>query len=79
MVAPGIVAGTCSDPLFYGYFLRNGTVGYGDVNVAGFEVVDRLGGVALVPGNSKRCGAVLDAPGDEGVCEFFFYRKYSIW
>lgn len=69
MVAPGIPCRAFGDTLLDGDLLSSR--GIGDANIDGvvLEVVDGLGGVALVPGDFEWGGAVLDAGLDEGICE----------
>jgi hypothetical protein len=71
VVAPGVPCRAFGDTLLDGDLFSSG--GIGDANIDGvvLEIVDGLGGVALVPGDFKWGGAVLDAGLDEGIGESY--------
>lgn len=67
MVAEGIVAWGLCDALIDSYLLRNLTVSNAYVYSSGLEVVDSKSGVARIPSNLERVGAIGHAGLNEGI------------
>jgi hypothetical protein len=71
VIAPGVPRRAFGDTLLDGDLFRSGRIGDSNIDGVVLEVVDGLGGVALVPGDFKWGGAVLDAGLDEGIGESY--------
>lgn len=71
MVAPGIPCRAFGHTLLDGDLFSSGGIGNANIDGVILEVVDGLGGVALVPGDFEWVGAVLDAGLDEGIGESY--------
>ena len=67
MVAEGIVAGGLCDALIDSYLLRNLTVSNAYVHSSGLEVIDSKSGVARIPSNLERVGAIGHAGLNKGI------------
>lgn len=78
MVAPGVPCRAFSDTLLDGDLFSSGGIGDANINGVVLEVVDGLGGVALVPGDFEWAGAVLHARLDEGISESYDDKSQQV-
>lgn len=76
MVPEGIVARRNGDALVNGNLLRGRVVSDANVDEARLEILDAVGGVAGVPGNSEGLGAIGDGIFDVRICES--YRQQDV-
>ncbi len=71
MVPEGIVTGRKGDALVNGNLLCGRVVGDANVDEARLEILDAVGGVASIPGDSEGLGAVGDGVLDVRIRESY--------
>ena len=79
MVAPGVPCGGLCNALINGDLLGRWGVSNSDIDGVVLEIVDRLGGVALIPGDFEGFGAVADTGLDELIGEDWAVLAASLY